>query len=224
MRTLLVGILVCATSATAAAAPCKTAAGAEVSEGEARARVDQLASKLDRNRGHMRTWNITWFSIYTVAALTQGTLALTLDDGDDQRVYGVGGVRAAIAAAAVPLLGVRTRTVELTGDPCSDLAHVESVLGENARLHAEGRGWIKHAGVVGLNLAAFLTLGLGYDLWTRGAIGGAIGVVVGEVQIYTQPMGSREIAYEAPGAGPAAVFIAPTVSEDSVGVAITGLF
>jgi len=168
----------------------------------------------------MAIWNVTWVSFYGAAAGVQAGLALVLDDDDDKAVYGVGAARAAIAAAAIPLIGVRTRGFERSGQLCADLEAAEGVLATNVRLHAKGRKWVKHAGVIGLNAAAFLTLGLGFDLWARGALGLGIGLVMGEVQIYTQPMGSRSIS----GRLERPVALLPTVSENGAGLALAGVF
>lgn len=204
---LALSILLCAT-ATAGAHPCD-----ELTPAEAEARYQRLRRDIERNNRHIEIWNATWFAIYGTATAAQLTLAIALDDGDDRAIYGVGAGRAAIAALAVPVLGIRTRAVpSTTGSACADLAIASATLAENVRLHARGRGWLKHAGAVGLNLAALLTLGLGFDLWERGAIGFGIGMVMGEIQIYTQPMGSRDIA------------IVPTATDGGVGVAIGGAF
>jgi hypothetical protein len=220
LKAAVVSLTLCAATA-AAAHPCETLTPAEAAE-----RLERLQRDIERNRRHMKIWNATWFSIYGAATAAQTTLAIALDDDDDKAVYGVGAGRAAIAALAVPILSVETRALSTTtGSACADLAAAERVMAENVKLHAKGRGWFKHAGVVGLNLAAFLTLGLGFDLWERGAIGFGIGVVVGEIQIYTQPM-SRDIArdYERRGPGRGDVAIVPTLSRDGAGLAIGGAF
>lgn len=205
----------------AAAQPCATLGGQTLGPERARQRLESLERSLDRNRVHMRAWNVTWFSLYSTAAAVQGGLALALDDRDDKAVFAVGAGRAAIAAVAIPILGIGTRRLVLTGDRCADLREAEAVMRANVRLHAEGRGWLKHAGVVGLNLAAFLTLGLGFDLWERGALGAGIGVVVGEIQIYTQPMGSRDIARDYERGG---VAVVPVAGAESFGLALAGWF
>lgn len=143
-------------------------------------------------------------------------------------MFAVGAAKGVIAAAAIPIMGVRTRAYAPAGDPCEDLARAEAVLADNVRLHAKGRAWLKHAGVVALNLAGLLVLGLGYDLWERGAIGTGIGLVVGEIQIYSQPMGSRKLLrdYEerdAVASSGVELYIAPTVTDTSVGFAVHGV-
>jgi hypothetical protein len=214
-------------TAETAHAECLTASGLEIDEESAKARVDKLESSLDGNRKNMRLWNGTWFAVYTTTAVAQGVFAAVTDDEDLRVINTIGGIKSAIAAAAIPIIGVKTRRFKRTGDTCADLTRAEAVLAENVRLHAKGRKWLKHAGVVALNGAQLLVMGLGYDLWVRGAVGAGIGLVVGEIQIYTQPMGSRKLLRDyqrgdAPS-GVATMYIAPSVTDNSVGVSLYGL-
>lgn len=208
-----------------------TFGGATFTAEQAESRAQQLEERLHSNQRHIRYWTITWLSIYSGFAATQAGIAVASDSRDNRAVFGVGAARSAIAAAAVPILGIRSQRLQLTGSPCADLIAAENALRENVRLHRKGRGWLKHAGVVGLNLAAFLALGFGYDSWQRGAIGGVIGIAVGETQIYTQPMGSRDILYDYESSmssantdGPPRALLAPYTSDDGIGLALHGWF
>lgn len=196
---------------------------------DAAAHAANLARRLGRNRSHMRAWNTTWFSIFTATTIAQGALAITSDFRGDKAVYGLGAARAGLGALSIPILGVRTVDLKLEGSPCADLLAAEKALRENVRLHAKGRGWFKHTGVVALNTAAFLYLGFAFDEWPRAALGGVVGIAVGEIQIFTQPMGSRDIlsSYRdglgpVPPAATTGWHLMPYATGDSVGLALVG--
>jgi hypothetical protein len=72
-------------------------------------------------------------------------------------------------------------------DRCMLLAGAEERLARAAASEEFGKSWLRHVGTVALNLGAGLFLGLAYDRWLTAAVGAAVGIVVGEAIIYTQP-------------------------------------
>jgi hypothetical protein len=73
---------------------------------------------------------------------------------------------------------------------CSLLADAERMLLRDAGSEEFGRGPLVHIGNFVLNLGLGLIIGLGFGHGTVAAISTLVGIVVGEIQIASQPTGS----------------------------------
>ena len=75
------------------------------------------------------------------------------------------------------------------GDRCALLATAEAMLIADAKNERFGRSWLIHSGNLLVGVGAMLVLGLGYDRWGSGIANGIASVAIGEVMIFTQPVG-----------------------------------
>jgi hypothetical protein len=72
-------------------------------------------------------------------------------------------------------------------DRCGLLAEAERVLVQVAADERLGRSWIGQVGSALFNVGLFLLSGLAFHHWKAGAISGGIGLIVGELNLWTQP-------------------------------------
>jgi hypothetical protein len=73
---------------------------------------------------------------------------------------------------------------------CAVVAEAEKMLAASVADEAFNRGFLAHAGNVLVNGGGLLIIGIGYDRWLTGALGTAVGIAVGELQIFTRPTAS----------------------------------
>jgi hypothetical protein len=126
---------------------------------------------------------------------TLGYAALTLGQSAAWALVDERGTRADLA------VGAATSLVGLGGMALSDLSpvaaardavrlrspDVRNAVARAAEAEREGRRWWLHAANVALGIGAAAVLWLGYDRPVPGMVNGAIGIGVGEAQIWTQP-------------------------------------
>jgi hypothetical protein len=77
-------------------------------------------------------------------------------------------------------------------DPCVLLADAERMLLRVARDERFITSWLVHVGNFALNIGVALGVGFSTGNWERGALDGALGALVGELQINLAPTGSAE--------------------------------
>jgi hypothetical protein len=118
----------------------------------------------------------------------------------------------------------RLATAPLGTHECALLAEAETLLVRDARNQAFGRSEVVHVGNVAVNAIIFAIIGAGFGHWTGAVISAVTGIVVGEVQIFTQPVGLvTDLArYRAgdlrpPTAAPVRVALAPFVPRAAAG-------
>ena len=160
-------------------------------------RLGVIEAGLRRGARRARIWAWSWAGLYS--AITVGQLAsLAVRGSESQKDVAVGapgallGV-AALALAPLKVMGDQRRLDQLllaagpASDRCALLAEAERLLVRDAASEAFGRSPLVHIGNVVVNLGLGLALGLGFGHWTPAAITFAVGVTVGELQIFTQP-------------------------------------
>ena len=177
-----------------------------IADHDLEARLAFLDESLGAPELHARVWWWGWLSVYSAAAVVQGT-RIALVDPDD---HDAGAQRADLAISMIKAIGgvvnmlllplnamdgaERMRRIEGTGREV-DLLRVaagEAALAENARESERSFWWLRHTMVVAVNVAHFLIMWLGYDDLERGAISGGLGIAVGELAIWTQPWQPRQ--------------------------------
>ncbi|MHB8417499.1 MAG: hypothetical protein ACYDCL_05455 [Myxococcales bacterium] len=158
-------------------------------------RLAFMLGALQDNASRLQTWSLVWGTIYAAAAA--GQLSALPFVGDGAR-YGLtaGAIAAAVGSAALYLLPLRL-TLAARFDPsdlaapdrCRVLARVEKRFFSAAKLDRLSGGWIAQAGNGVINAMLAVVLWLGTGNWPAVAIGFGIGLVVGEVNLLTQPHG-----------------------------------
>jgi hypothetical protein len=196
-RALAVAVLLA--SLRAEAAHCRAIEGGTpaLERMDAQLRIDWIRDRLRTGARRARIWAWTWAGIYS--ALTVGNLILSGVDPEEKKVDDYLGAAASFIGLGTfivtPLrimrdqrwLDRRLRNAPPGIDPCVLVADAERLLIRDADGEAFGKSPLVHAGNFGINLACALILGLGFGHWDQAAIQGAVGIVIGEVMILTQP-------------------------------------
>lgn len=146
------------------------------------------------NARALRIWSLAWGSTYAAATVSQGIIAGVTNDRDLRIDMIAGGIAAAVGTASLYLLPLRItrpawRVHDALGRPdrCALLEYAESEFFATAEVDALSAGWGGHVGNVVVNATLALILGFGYGHWRTAAISAGAGVVVGEINLLTQP-------------------------------------
>ncbi|MBK7857378.1 MAG: hypothetical protein IPJ65_01890 [Archangiaceae bacterium] len=204
MRLKAAGLLI-ALLAAPAFAECR----ADVEE-----RLDVLADAYDDQLRATRIWSYSWGSLYTaVAAVQLGAMLSMRQDNPARTDLTVGAVAAAVGSLSFWLLPLRF-TVPMkrirgewnNPDRCALLEKAEAA---RTRIDGEqrfGKSWVAHAGNVLVNVGLSLLLGLAYHHWEAGLISGLVGVTVGEINLFTQPVHLSRVDEPVPSVQPMSMF------------------
>lgn len=134
-----------------------------------------------------RIWNWGWGGAFALMAGAQFSIAGVTDNDEVRLDMIVGGSKSAIGAAAVALDPL---DVSAPADPCT--GDVAGALKAAAQSQSAKRSWFPHFGTVALNVGGGLVVGFVDDRWADAAIQTAIGILVGEIQIFTAPSRARD--------------------------------
>jgi hypothetical protein len=190
---LVVGL---STAAPAAALECPAGPGASAALAsiDAEARLQFLQWAFDREIRDVDLWSWTWGSAYVGATTAQGIIAGVTHDHGLRTDLTVGSAAAGFGALSLFGLPLRVtlplrdaRRLWSDADRCRLLAAAEATFAEVVDREKMANGWIPHAGNVLLNAGIALLLGWGFKRWESAGISGAVGVAVGEANIFTQP-------------------------------------
>lgn len=165
-------------------------------EPETADRLRFLESQLASNARYADRWWWLWNGVHG-GGIVAGAAMAAVENGRGKRADGtVGALKATIGltqnllAPPVAREGVKGLRAIQTDRPdgCSErLAAAEELLRDAARdAHEERRGWLSHAGNLAINLIGALVVAEGFDEGS-GWSSGALGLVVGEVQIWSYP-------------------------------------
>ena len=187
-------------AAPAGAVECGVIAGGTPALGaiDAETRLRWLDQHLASGAARARIWAWTWRAAY--AGTTLGEIGLALLDNHDT------GKRAAdIVGATSAFIGVAANVIlplKVMGDQRWWAKHYASARGDDvcalvntaellfirdAESEEFGVGPLVHIGNFVINVAGGLVLGLGYDRWPAFAYTSLVGIIVGEIQVATQP-------------------------------------
>jgi hypothetical protein len=170
--------------------PCKARAD------DTGARYAFARDAVETSRVHAETYWLGWILFYAVGAHVQAVRAGVADERGPRAdlvvstVKAVGGV---VGLAVRPNLGIRDSSsfermpANTPAERRARLREAETIMIYNADKLDNRYAWYRHALNVGVNGAGALIVGLGFDDWRSGLISAAIGVAVGELNIFTQP-------------------------------------
>ncbi len=161
-------------------------------------RLAFIESALDAGRPAANLWWYGWMAGYGAATIGQLAIYSSTDNEKEKQDMLVGAVTTAFGAAgqvAFPLeagrLSARLKQLPETTSEMrlAKLAAAEEFLRTSAAQERLGRSWQPHVLAAAVNLGAGLVIWRHYDRPARdGLITFAIGQLVSEVQIFTQPM------------------------------------
>jgi hypothetical protein len=238
MRTRLLTLLALTWASLARAGTCAGMEGANpaLADIDAAVRLAYLHDEARDARGRARMWSRGWGLGFLGGGLGQAGLVPLTKNPADQRVYALGAVSSLIGATAVwvapptaprHLRELDALTAEGSLDECALLARAEQMLVKDAAGQRAGDNWWSHGRNLALNAAGGLLLGLGWDQWDDAFLGIAVGTLVGEVMIWTQPMDrerTREMYLRATWTDGvrAQLQVVPRLSAEEVGLALVG--
>jgi hypothetical protein len=152
---------------------------------------------MERSARAARRWTWAWASTNAAATVAQIAVATVVPKGRRTELW-IGAAGSGVGAAAVVLVPLRVirdrRALEKRirnrrpgSDPCPVLAEAERFLIRDARSEGFGTGPVAHAGNVLLNLGIGIATAVTTHRHREAALTGVAGIVVGEIQINTQP-------------------------------------
>lgn len=158
-------------------------------------RTEFIESRLEEDRRHAEYWQYGWSTFYAVSAVAQTALWIDADNNDDRVNYSIGAVKSVGGLVdillrphpgrhgATPLLDLPQETAE---QKHARLERSETLLRASAERAASRYTWKPHIKIVGVNLIAgalIAAFGDEGDALTSTAIG----IAIGEANIWTQP-------------------------------------
>ena len=170
----------------------------------AAARLQFIRGVMEDQARRARTWTWVWGIGGVALAAGNFGLAALAETADDRVDPLVGGVTSLFIPAALLVKPVAvianhaaledylalTASTAGEADACATLARAEELLAASAEDEALGVGLLAQAIAILGNGAIALFLGLGYDHWGGALLNGGGGLVITEVQIFTQPTGA----------------------------------
>lgn len=187
------------TSGSASAAPCPVDPAIEspspaLGAAEPEKRLSFVRGRIDRAARSSRIWALSWG--LGLGALTVGQLALVpavprADRADfwvGAAASGIGALSRAVFIPAVLRQRRRLQRYDEEGtSTCDRLRSAERALVASAKWERQGRALWMHGLSLAYNAGVGLVLGLAFDRPVAGNRLAALGAVVGEVMIVTQP-------------------------------------
>jgi hypothetical protein len=176
-------------------------ASAELAAFSTEQRLQFIRSKLAKEHKSLSNWKRNWSIFIGVTGVAQLVAAIVWEDKVDLGIidfdkdYHVdlyaGAVRAVIGLTAINFFPKpRVDLPPPEGNDCETLAAAEKALRDSAAHIAVGRAWHKHASLVALQTGFVLTVGIGWGRWGTAIAGALLAGTVGEIIIFTQPMGA----------------------------------
>ncbi len=221
---------------TASAEQCESMfGGPAITPAEVAERYAYIETTLRTERRKGRIWTHAWgWGLLAAAGAQVG--AVYVDDiegvNDCHPCLWVGAGKSLLGVGATFITNpVRVETVDKNTAPtCADLADAEEKLEKAAK--SERIHWMRRVEGYGVNTAALLYLGFGEDEWLDGTIGFAVGVIVGELRLYTRPDGAvsglrryKLGAIDArEGGSRFAWTAAPLLTDEGYGLSLLGVF
>lgn len=157
--------------------------------------MDFIENSLDESRQHARYWYYGWSTFYGVSGVVQTAQWIDADNNDDRVNYAIGALKSVGGLAdmllkphpgrngSAPLQAMPQDTPE---QKSKRLESGESILMNSAQRAESRHTWKAHLKVIGVNLiAGALIAGFGDD--DDALTSTAIGIAVGEANIWTQP-------------------------------------
>nr|WP_298411004.1 hypothetical protein [uncultured Halomonas sp.] len=163
-----------------------TAALAQSNQQEWAAYEDALA----RGERQANIWQYGWTGVYAVSLATSAYEASEADDSDDRFDARVGTVKSALALGGMfidsqPHPAARREFERLQA--AGDLEQARALMREVAEEERARRSWQARVSSVVVNTLGGLAIGVGDDRPDDGAISFAVGMLVSELQLRTQP-------------------------------------
>lgn len=154
--------------------------------------VARARAHLQAEAPRAQVWNGGWTALFVTSAVGAFSIASLVDSpGQKASLYWTS------AKSTIATIFHLRRPIDVpTLPPCADEAQARQALERAAKSQRRGRHWMRHAEGAFLNLIGIAILGFGYGYWTEALVNTALGTVVGEIRIFTQPTGSTRFSIE----------------------------
>ncbi len=185
----------------------------------ARAEPPLASEMVAREAPRARLWWLGWSAGFAAVASAESVVAWARTEHELRAPAQVGTVTALIGVVSTLVLvpPVVPGAATVAAAPPAERERVAAqVLRDEAEIEALGRSWLAHAGAFAVNASAAAWLAWHEDLPAQAAAGLAVGVLVAETKIATQPVAVRD----AVAGWPPQVALAPF----PLGVAVVGAF
>ncbi|QJQ96938.1 hypothetical protein HIO72_00295 [Halomonas sp. PA5] len=148
------------------------------------------ADALERGERQANYWQTGWTTFYAGSLVLNAYQSSEASSSDDRFDARVGAVKSALALGGMffdrqPHPQARREFQQLDGE--TDLAHARALIEQTAAIERERRTWQSRMGSLLVNTAGGLAIALGDDRAEDGAISFATGMLIGELQIWSQP-------------------------------------
>jgi hypothetical protein len=173
--------------------------------GSVGARLQYLEPRLAAHASYADRWWWIWNGVHATGLVYGGAMAGVEDDGGERALSAVDATKSAIGLAEgildPPVLregidGVTAISVASADGCTTRLRAAEELLYAAAEeAHEERRGWLGHAGNLALNLIGALVVAEGFDE-PSGWGAGALGLLVGEIELWSYPWHAEGTARE----------------------------
>lgn len=163
------------------------------------ARLARLERVLEADQGAARTWRTSWLVAYGGLTLTQGVGAVALEERGPAIDLAVGAVKSGLGFASVVLRPwspasaadrLRALPASTPAERRVKLREAERLLAEAAEDEARGVGWLARVAGNLVNLGGMTYLFLAHGRYVSGWMSLPTGLLVGELQLRTQPVGA----------------------------------
>ncbi|MFC3393256.1 hypothetical protein [Aidingimonas halophila] len=148
---------------------------------------------LERGERHADYWQTGWTTFYAGSLAYNAWQSSEGNSSDDRFDARVGAVKSALALGGMlldrqPHPEARRKLEQISGqDPDDRLARARDVIQETAEEERRRRGWRARLGSLAVNTVGGLVIGVGDDRPDDGAISFATGMLVSELQLWSQP-------------------------------------
>ncbi|MEW6365263.1 MAG: hypothetical protein AB1714_11585 [Acidobacteriota bacterium] len=169
----------------------------ELSDQEVSNRLTYIQTVLNEGQTKAKVWWYGWLVGYTGATAGQMAFYAATDEQKTKQDMAAGAGTTALGAVGLLIMPMDPARLpnDLRAIPAdtpearrAKLATAESYLRRSAAREASGRSWKVHALAAAVNLGAGLAIGLRHDRpFSDGLITFAVGQLVSEAQIFTQP-------------------------------------
>jgi len=198
---LVLSSLVAAFGDARAETHCRTIAGGSSSleSIDAKVRLQWIDKRLRHGARNARLWAWGWAGIYSGLVTYELITSAVVNKQADKNDAYVGAAASSVGVLVLAILPLdimrdqrwlerRLKKAKPDTDPCALLAEAEGLLLRDAKGEEFGTGPLVHAGSFIFNIGVGLVLGLGFNHWTQAAATALPGIVIGEIQAFTQPL------------------------------------
>lgn len=156
---------------------------------------DARAELLERDAAHARLWWWSFTAVYAAAGIVQTVMSFTVDDAGLRVDSAVGAASTWLGVAGMFISPIPA--VWQAADRARETGRYDLALARAAEAEADARAWYNHAACVVVALGAGAVLWFGYDRPESAAINAAGNLLVGELNLLTQPR--RALSYREHG-------------------------